>query len=268
MLSRFFFPCFGITEFVNGPLTKPDRQILEEVINRVPELKKEYKSRDKSWHKGSMQLLLLYEFLFGDKKRIKVNEDQKGGSRIAKLILSHKNAISTSLARIKIQKQVANNDALVSNLIFYTYARVNTLQSTVNQVMYELINTHNLLFMGTRSAGEINPGEGAVGDIKVKAFWMDEHVPTLFGFTSNCKVAGFPLCIQGKLIIQNKSSCLPAVAMDPHPSWTVLDACAAPGNKTVCCLVDSKWSKLLMTCFQFLKCTNLLEKTLFKGRSK
>ena len=32
--------------------------------------------------------------------------------------------------------------------------------------------------------------------------------------------------------LQSKSSCMPAHALNPEPGWTVLDACAAPGNKT------------------------------------
>ena len=32
--------------------------------------------------------------------------------------------------------------------------------------------------------------------------------------------------------VQSKSSCMPAHALRPEPGWEVLDACAAPGNKT------------------------------------
>lgn len=33
-------------------------------------------------------------------------------------------------------------------------------------------------------------------------------------------------------LVQSKSSCMPAHALRPGPGWEVLDACAAPGNKT------------------------------------
>mmetsp|Transcript_2592 Transcript_2592/g.9469 ORF Transcript_2592/g.9469 Transcript_2592/m.9469 type:complete len:530 (+) Transcript_2592:303-1892(+) len=36
----------------------------------------------------------------------------------------------------------------------------------------------------------------------------------------------------GELIQQGWSSCLPARALAPQPGWAVVDACAAPGNKT------------------------------------
>lgn len=32
--------------------------------------------------------------------------------------------------------------------------------------------------------------------------------------------------------MQSKASCMPAHALNPQPGWTVVDACAAPGNKT------------------------------------
>lgn len=35
-----------------------------------------------------------------------------------------------------------------------------------------------------------------------------------------------------KPALQSKASCLPAHALNPEQGWTVLDACAAPGNKT------------------------------------
>lgn len=41
-----------------------------------------------------------------------------------------------------------------------------------------------------------------------------------------------PAVLSGKLVLQSRASCLPAVALAPGKGWTVLDACAAPGNKT------------------------------------
>ena len=42
-----------------------------------------------------------------------------------------------------------------------------------------------------------------------------------------------PLVLNGNVFLQGKASCMPAVALSPHPKWEVLDACAAPGNKTI-----------------------------------
>ena len=36
----------------------------------------------------------------------------------------------------------------------------------------------------------------------------------------------------GSIVLQSLASCMPAAALDPEVGWTVIDACAAPGNKT------------------------------------
>ena len=38
--------------------------------------------------------------------------------------------------------------------------------------------------------------------------------------------------LQSMLCVQSKASCMSAHALQPQLGWTVLDACAAPGNKT------------------------------------
>ena len=42
-----------------------------------------------------------------------------------------------------------------------------------------------------------------------------------------------PACLGGRLYIQNLSSMLPSILLDPQPSEEVLDLCAAPGSKTL-----------------------------------
>lgn len=46
-----------------------------------------------------------------------------------------------------------------------------------------------------------------------------------------------PLTRDGSLYIQNPSSLMPVLALDPQPGEEVMDMCAAPGGKTLC-LVD------------------------------
>lgn len=63
----------------------------------------------------------------------------------------------------------------------------------------------------------------------------DPHVPDLFEFPPSRakKVAAHPSVARGRLVLQDKASCFPALILvgDAPPS-TILDACAAPGNKT------------------------------------
>lgn len=51
-------------------------------------------------------------------------------------------------------------------------------------------------------------------------------------------LTGHPLTRSGCLYIQNPSSIMPVIALDPQPGEEVMDMCAAPGGKTLC-LVDA-----------------------------
>lgn len=61
---------------------------------------------------------------------------------------------------------------------------------------------------------------------------IDEHLPELLVFPPGTDLHDHPLVESGALILQSKSSCMPARALNPTPAWKVLDGCAAPGNKT------------------------------------
>lgn len=50
---------------------------------------------------------------------------------------------------------------------------------------------------------------------------------------------------------QSKASCMPAHALAPEPGWDVLDACAAPGNKTTH-LAGAGLHDAFFTCFFFV----------------
>jgi 25S rRNA (cytosine2278-C5)-methyltransferase len=56
-----------------------------------------------------------------------------------------------------------------------------------------------------------------------------------------------PLAQDGSIVLQSKASCMPVAALRPERGWTVVDCCAAPGNKTshassrVGCGPDGGW---------------------------
>ena len=63
---------------------------------------------------------------------------------------------------------------------------------------------------------------------------MDEHVPCLLSFSPKIAFHENPLYKSGKLILQDKASCFPAIVLAPPATEDarVIDATAAPGNKT------------------------------------
>ena len=62
----------------------------------------------------------------------------------------------------------------------------------------------------------------------------DEHVPLglVVPASRARELAEHDLVANGHVILQGKSSCLAALALAPSPGETVVDCCAAPGNKT------------------------------------
>jgi putative methyltransferase len=68
---------------------------------------------------------------------------------------------------------------------------------------------------------------------KEKTLYLDQHVPNLIAVSPGTDVTKTTAYRTGDLILQDKASCFPAYLLDPRAEdGDVVDACAAPGNKT------------------------------------
>eukprot|EP01138_Halocafeteria_seosinensis_P002740 gb/GECG01002801.1/.p1 GENE.gb/GECG01002801.1/~~gb/GECG01002801.1/.p1 ORF type:complete len:495 (+),score=57.87 gb/GECG01002801.1/:1-1485(+) len=175
------------------------------------------KPKDEVTVDAAMLCLMLYEHLFGN--------GIKGGGTLKRLILQYDGALQKSLNAMKQEKGVSENVELLpaplqSLIKLPRYVRVNLLKCTMQDAITELRNTIQGM---------------AEEDIKI-----DELVPDLLVLpgSTNEQVAMHPWVANGSLILQDKSSCLPATAaretieaLTPS-SFDITDACAAPGNKT------------------------------------
>ena len=75
---------------------------------------------------------------------------------------------------------------------------------------------------------------------------VDKHIPNLVAISSSTEVSTLPAYRKGLLILQDKASCFPAHLLDPQPNHgDLVDACAAPGNKTthLAAIVNSRQSQ-------------------------
>ncbi|KAF3446080.1 hypothetical protein FNV43_RR11259 [Rhamnella rubrinervis] len=61
----------------------------------------------------------------------------------------------------------------------------------------------------------------------------DDLVPDLLVLPPGIDLHDHPLVVNGSIFMQGKASSMVAAALGPKPGWEVLDACSAPGNKTV-----------------------------------
>ena len=158
--------------------------------------------------------LLVYDFLFG--KGIQC------GGKLKDTVMTRKSMLQSALARIKMERKVAKNEDLAapgSAVDFPKYMRVNTLKTDLKEVMQAL---ESIDFIEVHKKASLKDHEYA----------KDEHIKNLLLFNAKLDVHSDPLYLNGHIIFQDKSSCIPAEVLCPSPNSTVIDACAAPGNKT------------------------------------
>lgn len=101
------------------------------------------------------------------------------------------------------------------------YVRINTLKKSVNAAHKEC----------TQAGYQLSPEPNPTGN---RSYFRDDLVPDLMVFKPKGKsdISRLPLVATGEMVIQQKASCFPALALHPPPGSVVIDGCAAPGNKT------------------------------------
>eukprot|EP00970_Alexandrium_tamarense_P006410 scaffold1099_cov194-Alexandrium_tamarense.AAC.6 len=172
--------------------------------------------------------VMIYELLFGKYKSI------RGGGRLKRMIIKHENAL-----RIEADQYAAKNGGVGAGVDedganFPRYVRVNTLRSTVAE-MVDVLTKDLEDANGAKEGGKSTPT-----DLK-QTIYADAHVPDLLvmhPFTSSLLHQKHEAVKSGKVVLQDKSSCFSALVLargnsnKPLTSCDVIDACSAPGNKT------------------------------------
>lgn len=89
--------------------------------------------------------------------------------------------------------------------------------------------------------------EGTSDSQGLKVLYLDRHIPNLLALPAAVDLSATPAYRKGEIIFQDKASCFPAYLLDPGPQdGDIIDACAAPGNKTthIAALLQTSRSKL------------------------
>ncbi|XP_068126200.1 28S rRNA (cytosine-C(5))-methyltransferase [Hyperolius riggenbachi] len=195
--------------------------VLEEIINSSHLLKGTKKLP------LNLAKVLVYDLLFG-----------KGlhcGGRWKATILSNRARLQAELAKLKVKKKVSSNQDLLTSMgvtangpALPRYVRVNTLKTSTNEVI-SYFKRQGYTYLGkARTIEEIAEFAQKPG----KRFLQDLHVPDLLVFPPDKDFHKDSLYTAGQIILQDKASCLPALLLSPPAGSHVIDACAAPGNKT------------------------------------
>ncbi|NXJ32092.1 NSUN5 methyltransferase, partial [Ciconia maguari] len=105
------------------------------------------------------------------------------------------------------------------------YVRVNTLKTCVDDVI-DFFKRQGYSYLGKAARVE------ELRALSGKKFLLDLHLPELLVFPPQTDFHDNLLYTSGHIILQDKASCLPAFLLGPAAGSHVIDACAAPGNKT------------------------------------
>ncbi|NXX59448.1 NSUN5 methyltransferase, partial [Scopus umbretta] len=169
--------------------------------------------------------VLVYDLLFG--------KGLKCGGRWKALARRHRARLEAELARLKVQQKVSRNEDLLAPAQAASpgasqvprYVRVNTLKTCVDDVI-DFFKRQGYSYLGKASSVE------ELRALSGKQFLLDLHLPELLVFPPQTDFHDNLLYTSGRIILQDKASCLPAFLLGPAAGSHVIDACAAPGNKT------------------------------------
>ncbi|KAF8907329.1 S-adenosyl-L-methionine-dependent methyltransferase [Gymnopilus junonius] len=189
------------------------KPVLLEVIEKAKLMKEERKLTSKT-----LALVLVHDLLLA-------RGIQAGDGPIKQAVLRHKTRLHGELQKQKIKRGVTSNEQLAQSgderaASMPRYVRVNTVIGTTEDIIKVFVSRGYTLSDPFSSSK--------------KGFLKDPHVPDLLLFHPSTTFQDDDLYISGKIILQDKASCFPAVVLSPPASdnSVVIDATAAPGNKT------------------------------------
>jgi len=164
--------------------------------------------------------LMVYDLLFG-------RGIQSGGPLKAAINI-HKAQLKAELAVVKAREQAQSNEDLLPEHVrnpvtIPRFVRVNTLKLSVKDAIRRFVALGFALNQEPQGPRAI-PAE--------EEFWQDKHLTELLLFAPNTDLHLNEMYLAGELVLQDKASCFPAVVLHPPRNAVVIDACAAPGNKT------------------------------------
>ncbi|XP_038832512.1 28S rRNA (cytosine-C(5))-methyltransferase-like [Salvelinus namaycush] len=196
--------------------TQKFSSILQEIIESTKILKQ-------TKIKMNLAKVLVYDLVIG--------KGLKCGGAWKVLMMKHRSRLQAALARMKIKQKVSRNQDLLSSSLqqpegdqLPRYVRVNTLKTTVEDAI-DYFKREGFSYLGQAyRLDDLN--------LKGKSFVGDLHLSDLLVFSPKTDFHDHNLYKAGHIILQDKASCLPAYLLNPPTGSHVLDACAAPGNKT------------------------------------
>lgn len=143
----------------------------------------------------------------------------------------HKARLTSEFTRARIRRKIPSlddfkayvEDAAAADNVHPRWVRVNALRTTLDE---QLKST----FAGYQKVDSV---QDVVQAGTKKCIHIDVHVPDLVAVSPRADLTKSEAYKSGAIILQDKASCFPAYLLNPSvEDGDVIDACAAPGNKT------------------------------------
>lgn len=160
-------------------------------------------------------MMLVHDLLFSKSKRI-----QSKQHAWKDVIIKNKPRLEAAVVRLKLKHNVLNlEDLIEEDDTPVRWFRTNILKTSTDSLLKEFKH------LKTVSSIEEIKSTGVI--------FHDPYVPNLFGIHPREKLTTTDAYLKGRVIIQDRASCFPALILNPKKGVDkVIDACAAPGNKT------------------------------------
>ncbi|KAG5927399.1 hypothetical protein E4U42_002295 [Claviceps africana] len=194
--------------------------VLKEVVEGAELLRHERKLTP------TLALLLVHDLLLA---KGGIALPQSHGLRCS--VERHKARLGSEFTRARLRRKAPSVEALRAQITKATageeashprWVRVNVLKSTIEEQLESTFRA----YARAETIRDLVAKEG-------KYIWLDPHVPNLVAVTPGHDLSRTEAYTSGKIILQDKASCFPAYLLDPRSEdGDIVDACAAPGNKT------------------------------------
>ncbi|KAG2183694.1 hypothetical protein INT43_006705 [Umbelopsis isabellina] len=169
----------------------------------------------------SMALVLVHDLLF-TKRGI-----QSSDGPLKQAVMRHKARLKAELVKYKIKVGAKSDEDLVSQkvkdaVLIPRYVRVNAHKTNVEKAILAFI----------KEGYTYEDPCTDLSSLPKKTVRRDRHLNDLLVLPTNSDLHDHPMYLSGELILQDKASCFPAHVCNPPRGAHIIDACAAPGNKT------------------------------------
>lgn len=170
--------------------------------------------------------VVLYEALLGSRR-------VRGTSELVEFCKTRKKTLQMTLSE---RRKRGATHFYVPRIRMPRYVRVNHLRLTMEEATNH-IQSFGYTQVYPPAMDNSNSNNNYTSILAPNTFMVDPYIPSLFILPPSTSFHGDPKVDAGALVLQDRSSCLTALALlNPSPSpggVHCIDTCSAPGNKTL-----------------------------------